>query len=109
MISAATAMPMPEAGPSVTRNWMKANVIAGAIYAVVGTLTLVTDKLLAIDDPATAMLFRGIAAAIALAGTIVPIVIYAMLTGAVLGEKLPAFSQRGWIVMHGIDRRCHGN
>ena len=63
-------------------------------------MTIVTDKLLAIDDPATAMLFRGIAAAIALAGTIVPIVIYAMLTGAVLGEKLPAFSKRGWIVMH---------
>ena len=28
MISAATAMPMPETGPSVSRNWMKANVIA---------------------------------------------------------------------------------
>jgi hypothetical protein len=100
MISAATAMPMPETGPSVTRNWIKANAVAGAIYAVAGTLTLVTDKLLAIDDPATAMLFRGVAAAIAFAGTIVPIVTYAMLTGAVLGEKLPAFSRRGWIVMH---------
>ena len=100
MISAATAMPMPETGPSVTRNWMKANVVAAGIYALIGTLTLTSDKLLAIDDPATAMLFRGIAAAIALAGTIVPIVLYAMLTGAVLGEKLPAFSKRGWIVMH---------
>ena len=29
MISAATAMPMPETGPSVTRNWMKANAVAG--------------------------------------------------------------------------------
>jgi hypothetical protein len=100
MISAASAMPMPETGPSVTRNWMKANAIAAVVYTVAGALTLVTDKLLAIDDPATAMLFRGIAAVIALAGTIVPIIIYAMLTGAVLGEKLPAFSRRGWIVMH---------
>ena len=101
MISAATAMPMPETGPSVNWNWIKANTVAAAIYAVVGTLTFVTDKLLAIDDPATAMMFRGIAAAIALAGTIVPIVTYAMLTGAVLGEKLPTFSKRGWIAMHG--------
>ncbi len=101
MISASTTMPMPETGPSVNANWIKANTIAAAIYAVVGTLTFVTDKLLAVNDPATAMSYRGIAAAIALAGTIVPIVTYAMLTGAVLGEKLPAFSKRGWIALHG--------
>ena len=101
MISASTAMPMPETGPSVSANWIKANTIAAAIYAAAGTLTFVTDKLLAVNDPTTAMTFRGIAAAIALAGTIVPIVSYAMLTGAVIGEKLPAFSKRGWIAMHG--------
>jgi hypothetical protein len=101
MISAVTAMPMPETGPSVNSNWIKANTVAAAIYAVVGTLTFVTDKLLAVNDPATAMTFRGIAAAIALAGAIVPIVSYAMLTGAVIGEKIPAFSKRGWIAMHG--------
>jgi hypothetical protein len=101
MISATTAMPMPEAGPSVNANWIKANTIAAAIYALVGTLTFVTDKLLAVNDPGTAMSYRGIAAAIALAGAIVPIVSYAMLTGAVIGEKLPAFSKRGWIAMHG--------
>ena len=101
MISAATAMPMPETGPSVNRNWIKANAVAAAIYATVGVLTFATDKLLGVSDPATAMAFRGIAAAIALAGTIVPIVAYAMLTGAVLAEKLPKFSQRGWIALHG--------
>jgi hypothetical protein len=85
----------------VNSHWIKANTIAAAIYAVFGTLTFVTDKLLAINDPATAMAFRGIAAAVALVGTIVPIIAYAMLTGAVLREKLPAFSQRGWIAMHG--------
>jgi hypothetical protein len=101
MITAATAMPMPETGPSVNSNWIKANTVAAAIYAVFGTLTFLSDKLLAINDPATATAFRGIAAAIALAGTIVPIIAYAMLTGAVLREKLPAFSQRGWIAVHG--------
>lgn len=101
MIAAATAVPMPETGPSVNSNWIKANAIAASIYAAVGILTFVTDKLLAIGDPTTAMMFRGIAAAIALAGTIAPIVAYAMLTGAVLGEKLPKFSKRGWISMHG--------
>jgi hypothetical protein len=101
MITAATAMPMPETGPSVNSRWIKANTVAAAIYAVFGTLTFVTDKLLGINDPATATAFRGIAAAIALAGSIVPIIAYAMLTGAVLREKLPAFSQRGWIAVHG--------
>jgi hypothetical protein len=101
MISATTAMPMPETGPSIGRSWIKANIIIAAIYAVAGTLTVVTDKLVAVNDPATAMTFRGFAAAIALVGTIVPIVAYAMLTGSVIGEKLPAFSKRAWVVMHG--------
>lgn len=101
MISATTAMPIPETGPSANANWIKANTVAAAVYAVVGTLTFVTDKLLAVNDPTTAMTSRGIAAAIALAGTMISIVSYAMLTGAVIGEKLPAFSKRSWVVMHG--------
>lgn len=101
MISATTTLPMPETGPSVNANWIKANTIAAAVYAAVGTLTFVTDKLLAVNDPATAMTYRGVAAVIALAGTIIPIVAYAMLTGAVLSEKLPAFSKRAWIALHG--------
>ena len=60
MISAATAMPMPETGPSVNRNWIKANAVAAAIYATVGVLTFATDKLLGVSDPATALTFRGI-------------------------------------------------
>jgi hypothetical protein len=101
LAAATTTMPMPETGPSVNRNWIKANTVAAGIYAVFGTLTFASDKLLAINDPTTAMTFRGIAAAIALVGTIVPIIAYAMLTGAVVGEKLPSFSKRGWIAMHG--------
>lgn len=100
MISAAT-LPMPETGPSINRNWIKANAVAAAIYAAIGVLTFATDKLLGVNGTATAMSSRGIAAVIALAGTIVPIVAYAMLTGAVLSDKLPRFSKRGWIAMHG--------
>jgi hypothetical protein len=101
LAAATTAMPMPETRPSVNQNWIKANTVAAAVYAVFGILTFASDKLLAINDPTTAMTFRGIAAAIALVSTIVPIIAYAMLTGAVIGEKLPAFSKRGWITMHG--------
>lgn len=100
MISAATAMPMPESGPSVNRNWIKANTIAAAVYAVIGMITFATDKLLGLHDPATGMLFRGIGGAIAFVAMALPFVVYAVLTGAVLGERLPRFSRRGWIALH---------
>ena len=100
MISAATAMPMPETGPSLSRNWMKANVIAAAIFLATVILMNATDKLLGLDESTTGMLFRGIGSVIAFFGAVVPLVAYAMLTGPVLSEKLPAFSRRGWISLH---------
>jgi len=100
MISAATAMPMSETGPSLSRSWMKANVIAAAIYVAIGILTNATDKLLGLDESTAGMLFRGIGSVIAFFGAVVPLVAYAMLTGPVLSEKLPAFSRRGWISLH---------
>ena len=100
MISAATAMPMPETGPSLSRSWMKANVIAAAIFLAIGILTSATDKLLGLDESTTGMLFRAIGSVIAFFGAVVPLVAYAMLTGPVLSEKLPAFSRRGWISLH---------
>lgn len=101
MISATTtAMPMPESGPSVNRNWIKANTIAAAVYAVIGIITFATDKLLGLHDPTTGMLFRGIGGAIAFVAMVLPLVVYAVLTGAVLSEQLPRFSRRGWIGLH---------
>ena len=46
MVSADTAMPMPESGPSIAPDWMKANVVAAAIYGLVGALTFSSDALL---------------------------------------------------------------
>jgi hypothetical protein len=100
MISAATAMPMPEPRPSVNRTWMKANIITAAIYAAFGIITFATNKFLGIGEPATGVFFRGIGGMIVLAASVVPLVAYAMLTGAALSEKLPAFSRRGWIGLH---------
>jgi hypothetical protein len=100
MICATTAMPMPEIGPSVNHKWIKANAIAAAIYAGIGIVTFATDKLLGLHDPATGMLLRGIGGAIVFVAMVLPLAVYAVLTGAVLGEKLPRFSRRGWIAMH---------
>ena len=100
MISAATAMPMPGAGPSTSRNWMKASIIAAAIYVAIGTATFAINKLFGLDAPTTGMLSKAIAAVLAFVAAVVPLVTYAMLTGPVLSEKLPAFSTRGWIVLH---------
>jgi hypothetical protein len=100
MISAATTLPMPKTGPSVNRNWIKANALAAAVYAAFGILTFATDKVLGVNDPSSAILIKGIGTAVALAGTIIPIVIYALLTGSVIGEKLPRFSRRAWVALH---------
>ena len=108
-MSTTTDTPMPEAGPSVNRNWIKANAIAGVIYVVIGMTTFASDKLLGLGEPTTGMLFRGIGAAITFAASVLMFAAYAMLTGAVLGEKLPGLSRRGWIAMHvgiGGDPRC---
>jgi hypothetical protein len=99
MISAATAMPMPEPRPSVNRTWMKANIATAAIYAAFGIITFAANKLLGIGEPATGLMSRGIGGTLAFAATVVPLVAYAMLTSAVLSEKLPAFSKRGWIAL----------
>ena len=94
MHAATTIMPMPETGPSVNRSWIKANAITAAIFAAIEIITFATDKLLGLGEPTTGMLFRGIGGAIAFVAMVLPLVVYAMLTGAVLGEKLPGLSRR---------------
>jgi hypothetical protein len=95
-----TTTAMPETGPSVNRNWIKANAIAGVIYAAMGIIVFAVSKLLGLDEPTTGMLLRGVGGAITFAAMVLMLVAYAMLTGAVLGEKLPDLSRRGWIGMH---------
>ncbi|MGH6771017.1 MAG: hypothetical protein ACRECO_18570 [Xanthobacteraceae bacterium] len=96
MLSAA-AMPMPEPGPSLGRKWIKANAIAAVVYGAIAALTFAADGLLGTNP---SVLARSVAAAITFAGPVVNLGAYAVLTGAVLGEALPALSRRGWIALH---------
>jgi hypothetical protein len=100
MMSTTTPTPMPETGSSVTRSWMKANAVAAAIYVVIGMITFASDKLLGLGEPTTGMLFRGIGGAIVFAAMVLMFVVYAMLTGAAFGEKIPGLSRREWIAMY---------
>ena len=80
MMSTTIATPMPETGPSVSRNWMKANIVTGSIYVVIGMATFASDKLLGLSDPSTDMLFRSIGAAITFAAIVLMFAVFAILT-----------------------------
>jgi hypothetical protein len=93
------AMPT-SSGPSLGGKWIKANVLAAIVFTLTGLVGVATEIMLIIGrSPTVTTLW--IAGAIGFSAMVVSLTVYAALTGAILSEKLPAFSRRAWIAMHG--------
>ena len=100
MHAAANAMPMPGPAPSLGSKWIKANVLAAIVFTLTGLVGVATDTMLIVGrSPTVTTLW--IAGAIGFSVVVVSFTAYAALTGAVLSAKLPAFSRRAWIALHG--------
>ena len=98
MQAAADAMPMPVSDPSLANRWLKANLLAAiTIPLTAGVLPIVADRTFPGLSDAT---FSWVSAAVSAIAVVVCLTVYATLTGAVLREKLPAFSRRTWIGGH---------
>ena len=100
MHAAANAMPMPGPAPSLGSKWIKANVLAAIVFTLTGLVGVASDTMLIVGrSPTVTTLW--IAGAIGFSVVVVSFTAYAALTGAVLSAKLPAFSRRAWIALHG--------
>jgi len=88
-------------GPSLGAKWIKLNILAALVFTVLnGVVGVLVDSTMIIGrSPTVTTLW--IAGAIGFATLVAIFAIYAAFTGSVLGAKLPAFSRRAWIVLHG--------
>lgn len=106
MHATANALPMPSTGPSLGTKWIRANLLIAVIFTLAGLLAVATDTLLGVNrSPAVIMSLPmkslWISAIIGFAMSVASFTAYGALTGSVLREKLPAFSKRTWIALHG--------
>ena len=100
MHAAANALPMPSAGPSPGAKWLKANFLVAITFPLtVSLLPFVLNRTLPLDVVSVTT-FSWLNAGLAFFVTVVNVAVYAILTGSVLSQKLPAFSRRSWIAAH---------
>ena len=99
MHAAANAMPMPGPAPSLGSKWIKANLlIAITVPLTTGLLPFVLDRM--IPETVSNHTMGWVNAVLTFFVIAVNMAVYAILTGSVLSEKLPAFSRRVWIAAH---------
>jgi hypothetical protein len=99
MHAAVNAMPMPESAPSLGGKWIKANLLIAITFPLTaGLLPFVLDRM--IPETVSNHTIGWINAALLFFVVAVNMAAYAILTGSVLSEKLPAFSRRAWIAAH---------
>jgi len=99
MYAAANAQPMPATGPSLGGKWIKANLlIAITVPLTTGLLPFVLDRM--IPETVSNHTMGWVNAVLTFFVIAVNMAVYAILTGSVLSEKLPAFSRRVWIAAH---------
>ena len=98
MHAAANVLPMPSAGPSLGDKWIKANTLVAITFPL--TTSLLPFVLNKAFSGMSATVFSWGNAALAFFVVVVNVAVYAILTGSVLSQKLPAFSRRTWIAAH---------
>jgi hypothetical protein len=99
MRAAANTLPLPATGPSLGAKWIKTNLLIAAVFPLTaGLLPFVIDRM--VPQDISAVTFGWINATLAFGVVVVNMAVYAMLTGTVLAEKLPAFSRRVWVEVH---------
>ena len=86
----------PQSLPSVSRQWVRAHVLAQVVCLAAAAGVYGLSQLIGANDPGASQTLKTVAIALALGGELIYAVAAAYLRGAVLRQLLPGFPLLGW-------------
>jgi len=86
--------------PGLDAAWLRANVDAAGVSFVLGLVTYAIRQALGLPDPDAPLLVKATMVAAETVAAAATFAVYAVRTGAVLAQKLPAFPPLTWNALH---------